>query len=174
MLQVDIRVARGSDGEHALALRVPDCALHGLPNRTLTRVVAAVELPRVDEVAVVRDLHPVLGGPDEAADRRLGIDEARVVDDLDRGDLHARGHTGDADAVDRGCDRARDVRAVAGRGRVPGGLAVSTTPPRQDALLSFAICVARSGWVLEMPLSSTPTTTSGLPVVTAFASGVSI
>ena len=51
---------------------------------------------------------------------------------------------------------------------------VSTTPPRQDALLSFAICVARSGWVLEMPLSSTPTTTFGLPVVTAFAAGVSI
>jgi hypothetical protein len=52
--------------------------------------------------------------------------------------------------------------------------AVFTTPPRQDALLSFAICVARSGWVLEIPVSSTPTTTSGLPVVIAWASATSI
>src|SRR6185295_14287149 len=52
--------------------------------------------------------------------------------------------------------------------------AVFTTPPRQDALLSLAIWVTRSGCVLEMPLSRTPTTTSGLPVVTAFAAGVLI
>src|SRR5215218_8330710 len=50
--------------------------------------------------------------------------------------------------------------------------AVFTTPPRQDALLPDAICAARSGWVLEMPLSRTPTTTFELPVVTACASGV--
>src|SRR5262245_22643705 len=51
---------------------------------------------------------------------------------------------------------------------------VSGTPPMQDALLSKAICEVRSGCVLEMPLSSTPTTTFGLPVVTALASGVCI
>src|SRR4029453_11223261 len=121
VLQVDVRVARGRDGEHTSVLRIPDRTLHGLPDRTLTRVVATVELPRVDEVAVVRDLHAVVGGPDEAAHRRLRIDESRVIDDLHRSDLHARGHTGDADTVDCGCDRARDVCAVAVRGRVPGG-----------------------------------------------------
>src|SRR5215217_5321263 len=51
---------------------------------------------------------------------------------------------------------------------------VSTTPPRQDALLDFTICVARSGWVLEIPLSSTPTTTLALPVVTECACGTPI
>ena len=40
--------------------------------------------------------------------------------------------------------------------------------------MSLAICVARSGCVLEMPVSSTPTTTFGLPVVTAWASATSI
>ena len=109
-------------GQDALALRVPDRPLHGLPHGTLTRVVAAVELPRVDEVAVVRDLHPVVRGPDEPTYRRLGIDEACIGDDLDRCDLHARSHAGDTDTVDRGCDRAGDVRAVGRRCRVPGGL----------------------------------------------------
>ncbi len=52
--------------------------------------------------------------------------------------------------------------------------AVSTTPPRHEALWSLAICVARSGCVLEIPLSRTPTTTDGSPVVTACASGTSI
>src|SRR5829696_5998604 len=51
---------------------------------------------------------------------------------------------------------------------------VSATPPRQDALLDFTICDARSGWVLEIPLSSTPTTTSALPVVTECACGTPI
>ena len=50
---------------------------------------------------------------------------------------------------------------------------VSWTPPMHETLLSFAICVARSGWLLEMPLSRTPTTTP-LPVVTAWASATLI
>lgn len=52
--------------------------------------------------------------------------------------------------------------------------AVFGTPPTQEALLSLAIWVARSGWLLEMPLSSTPTTTDGLPPVTACACGTRI
>ncbi len=44
---------------------------------------------------------------------------------------------------------------------------VSCTPPRQDTLFERSICAVRSGWLLEMPLSSTPTTTSGRPVVIA-------
>ena len=64
----------------------------------------------------------MVGGPDEAAHGGLRVDEARVVHDLHRGDLHPRRDAGDADAVDRAGDRAGDVRAVRGRGGVPGGL----------------------------------------------------
>src|SRR5207247_157100 len=85
-------------------------------------VAAAGELPRVDEVAVVGDLHAVLGGPDEATHRRLGVDEAAVVDDLDRRDPGARRDAGHAYAVECGCDGSGDVRAVVTRGGVPGGL----------------------------------------------------
>ncbi|MGC4789314.1 hypothetical protein ACLQ22_15965 [Micromonospora sp. DT178] len=48
------------------------------------------------------------------------------------------------------------------------------TPPMQDVLLFFAIWLARSGWLEEMPLSSMPTTTSARPALTAWACGTSI
>src|SRR5690606_38965936 len=114
VLQIDVAVAGGCHREGALRRGVAQCTLHGLPDRTLPRVVDAVELPRVDVVAVVRDRHAVIRCPEVRADRSLGEDVAVVVDDLHGGDLHAGRHARDADAVDRGGDGARHVRSVRG------------------------------------------------------------
>ena len=55
--------------------------------------------------------------------------------DFHRCHLHTRRHTCDADAVDRTGDRARDVRTVAGRGRVPGGFSSVHDPAQAGRAL---------------------------------------
>ena len=56
-------VALGRDDENTVRLRVLDRALLGLPDRPLLGVVAAVEEPRVGEVAVVRHVDAVARRP---------------------------------------------------------------------------------------------------------------
>ena len=112
MRQVVGLVALGRDDEHTLVLGVLDGATLGGPDGPLLGVVAAVEEPRVGEVAVVRHVDAVGPRPHEGADDGLGEEEAVGVAGLDAGDLDARCDTDDADAVGGRGDRAGGVRAV--------------------------------------------------------------
>ena len=64
---------------------------------------------------------PCRPGPHEAADGVLRVDEAGVVDDLDRGHPHVRGDADDAHAVAGGADGAGHVGAVVAGGGPPAG-----------------------------------------------------
>src|SRR5690606_11255154 len=124
--QVVVGVAGRRHVQGALELGVQLGPVDRVQDGLLVRVVLAVVQPRVDVVAVVRDLHAVVGGEHEGADDVLRVEEAVVrVAHLDAGDLHARRDTGDADAVAGGGDLTGHVGAVVVlvRVRAPGALA---------------------------------------------------
>ena len=75
--------------------------------------MAAVEQPRVGEVAVVRHIHIVGTGPHERADNVRWEEVALIIAGFDRGNLHVRRYADNADPV--GCRRNRSccVRTVA-------------------------------------------------------------
>src|SRR4029450_9223773 len=73
----------------------------------------ALQVPRIGEVAVVRDVDPVRPGPHERADYGLGEEEPVRVSGLDRCDTRARSDSHDSDAVRGRSDDAGRVGPVA-------------------------------------------------------------
>ena len=105
-----VALRRHDDG--ARRLRLTDRPPLRLPNGALLGVVATVEQPGVGKIAVVRHVDAVRRDPHVRADHHLREEEAVVVARLDAGDLDVRRDPGDADAIDRGGDRACRVRAM--------------------------------------------------------------
>ena len=131
--------------------------------RRVGRVGRAVVEPRVDEEAHVDHVDAVVAGVGERVDRRLEEEEAGVLAGADVDERHVRRDAGDAEAVQRGADRAGDVRAVAvvvlvrpGR-RSVGSLArrrrSSGMSVRSSGYSAASKFGAMSGWVPSMPVS---------------------
>src|SRR5438093_69322 len=95
------------DDYHALQHRVLDGARLRNPDRALGRVVLAVEVVGVGEIAVVGHVEVVRAGPHEGAHHGLGEEETVRVARLDRCELDVGRDADDADAVLRGSYRAR-------------------------------------------------------------------
>ena len=92
--------------------RLDDRPLLELLGRRVGGVARAVVEPRVDEVAHVDDVDPVVTGECERVDRRLEEEVARVLAGSQVHERDVRGDSGHPDAVQRRGDRPGDVRAV--------------------------------------------------------------
>ena len=109
---VVVVVAFGGDADDTEVLRVTDRARGGLKTRGLRALVGHPEGVGVHVVAGVRHVNVVLGSPVEAAGHVLGVEGAGLVRHLDGDDRRIGGDAVHAVGVVRGCDGARDVRAV--------------------------------------------------------------
>ena len=81
--------------------------------RRVGRVARAVVEPRVDEVAHVDDVDPVVAGERERVDRRLQEEVARVLAGAQVHEPDIRGDSRHPEAVQRRRDRPGHMRAVA-------------------------------------------------------------
>src|SRR5262249_47850092 len=105
-------VAVGRAHQRALGLGEPDGPPFRYPDRPLPCVVAAVEQPRVGEVAVVGDVDVVGAGPHERAHHGLGEEESVGIAGLDARQLHVGRDAADTHGVLGSRDNAGGVGAV--------------------------------------------------------------
>src|SRR5207247_6925853 len=110
--QVIREVAFSRNDRDAPAERVANRPTLGVPDCPLLGIVAAIEQPRVNKIAVVGHVDLVGGRPHERADNRLGEEKTGGVAGLDPSDLDVGRDPNDAKTVDGRCDGSSCMRAV--------------------------------------------------------------
>ncbi len=134
MRKVVREISLGRDDGDTLLHGKPDGAVLSLPDRALNRVVLAVEIPGVCEVAVVRHVEMVGARPHERAHDRLGKEEAIRRSCFDRGQPDVGRDADDAEPIPRGGNGAGGVRPVAVVVLPCRGRGVRAAPDAGDAV----------------------------------------
>ena len=82
------------------------------PDRSLHRIIAAVEVIWVGEVTVIGHIEMTCASPHKRTDDGFWEEEAIIITCFDSCDLNVRGDSNNADAVCSGGDRPGSVSAV--------------------------------------------------------------
>ena len=147
------------------------------------RRVAATERGRaaaeraVQRVAVVRHVDAVVGRPDEGADDGVGEEEVAVAPEWMLALMTASFTLGAMPTMPWPFASAAITPATFVPWPESSFQAAGSrfgAPPTQETLREASMLPSRSGWLASTPVSITPTSTFGLPPVSAWASGALI